>query len=446
MKVVVLSGGSGSRLWPLSNESRSKQFLKVLSDANGEKESMAYRMYRQLRLANRNTDILFLIGASQENEVKKQLGSRVSVVIEPDRRGTFPAVLLACSDLLYQKKCTGDDVVVVIPVDVGASDYYYSLLSEMEKRAAKGEAELILMGITPTYPSAKYGYILKGKEAGYAAGFVEKPTEEAAAELMRQGALWNAGVFAFQISFLQRVLADMGCPVSLEDYPEVVRRYAEFEKESFDKAVVEKCTSVGYVENKEAWRDLGTWNTLTEEMQDVKSGEVIMGEECENTHVINELSIPIVVLGAKDMVVAASPDGILVSDKHKSSYLSPYVEQVKNRPMYEERGWGEYKVLDYIQYEDGSRSLTKHLTIEPGQKISYQSHSMRDEIWTIVDGMGELLIDGQVRVVKRGDIAHIIKGQKHAMRALTTLHFIEVQIGNELIEEDIKRYEWEWNE
>lgn len=446
MNIVVLSGGSGSRLWPLSNESRSKQFLKVLCDAEGNRESMACRMYRQLHKANRDADILFLIGASQENEVKKQLGEKVSVLTEPDRRGTFPAVLLACSDLLHRKQCTYEDAVVVVPVDVEASGAYYDLLSEMEAKAGQKAADIVLMGIMPTYPSAKYGYILKGKTEGKAEGFVEKPSEEQAEKLIAQGALWNAGVFAFQIGFLQKVLRCFDPALSLENYPEIVRRYGELEKISFDKAVVEKCASIAFVENRENWKDLGTWNTLTEEMQDVKSGEAILGEDCENTHVINELSIPIVVLGGKDLIVAASPDGILVSDKHKSSYLAPYVEQVKNRPMYEERGWGEYKVLDYIQYEDGSKSLTKHLTIEAGEKISYQSHSMRDEIWTIVDGTGELLIDGQIRFVKRGDIAHIIKGQKHALRARTTLQFIEVQIGRELMEKDIERYEWEWKD
>lgn len=446
MNIVVLSGGSGVRLWPLSNESRSKQFLKVLSDGEGRKESIACRMYGQLCHAERDANVLFVIGTGQENEIRKQLGNQIPILVEPERRGTFPAVLLACSDLLYRKQCKKTDVVLVIPVDVSADYHYYSLLKKMEEKAEKGEGDLILMGVVPHYPSAKYGYILKGKQDGYAGGFIEKPSENRAGELIRQGALWNAGVFAFRIGFLEQVLEKMGYSGHLEDYPEIRKNYPEFEKISFDKAVAEKCKSVGYVENPGKWMDLGTWNTLTEEMRDEKNGEVIMGEECCNTHVINELSIPMVVLGAKNMVVAASPDGILVSDKHKSSYLAPYVEQVKNRPMYEERGWGEYKVLDYIQYEDGTRSLTKHLTIEKGQKISYQSHNMRDEIWTIVDGTGELLMDGKTRIVERGDVAHILKGQKHALRALTTLHFIEVQIGSELVEEDIQRYEWEWDE
>ena len=163
-----------------------------------------------------------------------------------------------------------------------------------------------------------------------------------------------------------------------------------------------------------------------------------------NTHVINELSIPVLVLGAKDMVVAASPDGILVSDKHKSSFIKPYVQEMNIRPMYEERRWGEYKVLDYNQYDDETKSLTKHLMIRAGKSISYQKHYHRDEIWTIVDGVGELLIDGHVRNVRRGDVAYIVKGQLHAMRAVSDLQFIEVQIGAELSEDDIERFEWEW--
>lgn len=175
---------------------------------------------------------------------------------------------------------------------------------------------------------------------------------------------------------------------------------------------------------------------MTEEMEEECIGLVTMGEDTVHTNVINELAIPIVVLGAKDMIVAASPDGILVADKQKSSYLKSYVNGINERPMFEERRWGNYKVLDYIQYEDGTKSLTKHLTIKAGESISYQRHHVRDEIWTIVDGTGDLLIDGHIRNVRRGDVAYITKGQKHAMEAHEgcDLHFIEVQIGTELAE------------
>ena len=114
--------------------------------------------------------------------------------------------------------------------------------------------------------------------------------------------------------------------------------------------------------------------------------------------------------------------------------------------MYEERRWGEYRVLDYTQYEDKTKSLTKHLMIEKDKSISYQRHLHRDEIWTVVDGEGKLLIDGNVKTVKRGDVAYIVAGQKHALYATRDLHFIEVQIGKELIEDDIERFEWNWEE
>ena len=215
---------------------------------------------------------------------------------------------------------------------------------------------------------------------------------------------------------------------------------------SFDYKIVENAGRVAMVEYKGKWKDLGTWNTLTEEMDENYLGKTIVGETCENTHVINELAIPIVALGTKNMVIAASPDGILISDKHQSSYLKPYVEEVEERPMYEERRWGEYRVLDYTQYEDKSKSLTKHLMIEKGKSLSYQLHLHRDEIWTIVDGEGQLLLDGVVKEVKRGDVAYIKAGEKHALYATKDIHFIEVQIGKELIEDDIERFEWNWEE
>jgi len=224
----------------------------------------------------------------------------------------------------------------------------------------------------------------------------------------------------------------------------MVKRYRELPKISFDYEIVEKENSIAMVQYSGTWKDLGTWNTLTEVMEENKLGKVILGETCENTHVINELDIPITVLGANNMVVAASPDGILVSDKGESSYLKPYVESIHQRPMFEERRWGEYKVLDYVAYSDGKSSLTKSLHIKAGKSISYQSHAIRDEIWTIVDGTGDLLIDGHVRNVRRGDVAYITKGQKHAIYATTDLRMIEVQIGVELIEEDIEHYDWKW--
>ena len=169
-----------------------------------------------------------------------------------------------------------------------------------------------------------------------------------------------------------------------------------------------------------------------------------MGEDCGNTHVINELSIPVVALGTQNLVIAASQDGILVSDKHKSSYIKPYVEKLDNRPMYEEKRWGEYKVYDYSQYADGTRSLTKHVTINAGCAQDYQVHRYKDEVITVVNGQGELVIDGCLMKLMRGDTISIRRGQKHAIRAFQDLQLISVQIGEDIVKDDSEVLSWSW--
>ena len=173
-------------------------------------------------------------------------------------------------------------------------------------------------------------------------------------------------------------------------------------------------------------------------MDEPVSGNAV-ASDCLNTHVVNELGIPVIALGIKDAVIAATPDGILVSDKEKSPELKSFVAD--NRPMYERRGWGEYKVLDYKVHQDQNNSLVKELIISPGEHISYQRHKHRTEVWTFTEGVGELILDDVVKKVHRGDVAVIKAGVKHAIKGITELHIIEVQIGDELTEEDIERLE-----
>ena len=151
-------------------------------------------------------------------------------------------------------------------------------------------------------------------------------------------------------------------------------------------------------------------------------------------------------IGTKDLVVAASPDGILVSEKRLSENIKSYADKLKRRPMFEERRWGTYKVIDFVQYPDGFSALTKHLTLNPGASISYQEHSCRDEVWTFIDGEGEIVLDGVRRRVRRGETVYIPKGMKHALRANRSLSFIEVQSGSNLVETDITRYPYDWDQ
>ena len=171
-----------------------------------------------------------------------------------------------------------------------------------------------------------------------------------------------------------------------------------------------------------------------------------MGTHCENTHVINELQNPIFVDGLKDVVVAACPDGILVCSKEHSEEIKKSVENLTPRPMYEERRWGTYRVLDDSYYADGRHSLTKSITLKEAKNISYQIHHHRSETWTFVQGEGIFVLDGKEQRVKAGDTVVIPVEHWHAIKALTELTFTEVQSGNPLIEEDIERTEWKWSE
>lgn len=415
-------------------------------------ESMVQRVVRQARETNLTTHITLATNVSQLDIITNQLGDQVSVVTEPERRDTFPAIALAASYLSLAKNCSDDEVVVIMPCDPYTEIGYFETIARMVECVQHDVAELVLMGITPTYPSAKYGYVVpqptaNGQEPTVnslpVARFTEKPTVAVAEELLKQGALWNGGVFAFRLGYMMNIVRKYITSASFED---TRSRYSEFPKISFDYEVAEKAQSVAVVPFTGQWKDLGTWNTLTDELRQRTIGNAVLGPKCDNTHVINELQNPIFVDGVKDIVVAACPDGILVCAKKETENIKKYVENLTPRPMYEERRWGTYRVLDDTTYSDGSHSLTKSITLKPGKNISYQIHHHRAETWTFVQGEGLFVLNGVEQYVKAGDTVHIPVEHYHAIKALTELTFIEVQCGNPLIEEDIERFEWDWSE
>lgn len=442
MKIILLSGGSGKRLWPLSNDIRSKQFLKLLKNDIGESESMVQRVYRQIQKAGIKADIVVATGENQQESIKSQLGDTVDIVLEPERRDTFPAIMLASSYVFFKNQMAFDEVVVVIPVDPYADMSYFESLKALERKIATGTSNIALMGIKPTYPSAKYGYMMPDADRQFIHSFLEKPDEKLAEKLIEKGALWNGGVFAFKAGYIMNKLSDY---IGFQNHQDVVDQFSLLPKTSFDYEVVEKESSIAMVEYNGVWKDLGTWNTLTEVMETKTLGKVITGKDCTNTHVINELNIPITVLGVQNLVIAASPDGIVVSDKHESSYLKEFVGGISSRPMCEESVWGDYQVIDYVQYQDGNSSLTKSLSVKAGECLKYQEHAIRDEVWVIVDGLGDIVIDGHVRNVRRGDVVSISKGQRHSVMAVTDLRLIEVELGKELVETDVINTDWSWN-
>ncbi len=431
MNIILLSGGSGKRLWPLSNDIRSKQFIKIFRKDDGTYESMVQRMYRMIKSVDPSATVTIATSKTQVSAIHNQLGEDVGISIEPCRRDTFPAIALATSYLADVMRVPKDEAVVVCPVDPYVEEDYFVALKKLCDLADKGDANLVLMGMEPTYPSEKYGYIIadgdKVKE------FKEKPDLETAKAYLAQGALWNGGVFAYKLSY---VLDKANELIGFSDYKSLFDKYDTLTKISFDYAVVEKESNIAVMRFAGQWKDLGTWNTLTEAMEEPAIGEAILNETCEDVHVINELNVPVLAMGIKNAVICASAQGILVSDKEQSSYIKPFVDKIDQQIMFSEKSWGSYQVM---AVDEGS--MTVKVTLNPGHKMHYHSHKLRDEVWTVVSGLGIATIDDVRTDIKVGDVLTMKAEQKHMVEAVTELKLIEVQIGEEISVQDKVKYE-----
>ena len=437
MNIVLLSGGSGQRLWPLSNEIRSKQFIKIFHRQDGMLESMVQRVYRQIRTVDPGAEITVATSRSQVSALHNQLGENIGISVEPCRRDTFPAIALAASYLHDIRGVSSKEAIVVCPVDPYVEVDYFRALEELGNYAAQSEANLVLMGIEPTYPSEKYGYIIpeKADQVSKVSVFKEKPDQRTAEKYISQGALWNGGVFAFKLDYVLKRAHEL---IDFTDYEDLYRKYDSLKKISFDYAVVEHEPYIEVMRFSGMWKDLGTWNTLTEAMDSQIVGEALYNETCENLHVINELNVPVLCMGLKNIVVSASPEGILVSDKQQSSYIKPFVNTLDNKVMFAEKSWGSFRVLDV-----GDDSLTIKVTLNPGHSMNYHSHEHRDEIWNVISGQGRTVVDEREQSVKAGDVICMKAGCRHTVIADTELQMIEVQLGQDITVHDKKKYELE---
>lgn len=435
MHIVLLSGGSGKRLWPLSNDIRSKQFIPFFRQSDGARHSMAQRVCGQVRHAIPGAQITIATSKAQVSVLRNQLGEAVDICVEPCRRDTFPAIALVSAYLHDVKGVDENEAVAVCPVDPYVEDSYFSAVHQLIKLVGTGAGELMLMGIEPTYPSEKYGYILpQNKETvSHVLSFREKPDADAAQRYIDEGALWNSGVFAYCLDYvLTRARQLLGC----SDYEGLLAAYENLEKISFDYAVVEHEDNIGVLRYGGAWKDLGTWNTLTEIMEETALGDAVLDDGCRNTHVVNEMDVPVLVMGAQNLVVAASPEGILVADKAASSYMKPYVERISQPVMFAEKSWGSFRIIDV---EEGS--LTIKVTLNAGHAMNYHSHAHRREIWTVVSGCGTVRLDGAERPAAAGDVIDIPAGMKHKISARERMVVIEVQVGSSISKED--KIKWE---
>ena len=258
--------------------------------------------------------------------------------------------------------------------------------------------------------------------------FKEKPSAEMAQEYIGEGALWNCGVFAFRLGYILDKAHEL---IDFEDYHDLFSRYESLERISFDYAVVEKEPSIRVMRFDGKWMDLGTWNTLTEAIADDVIGKGVLNDTCSGVNIINELDVPVLAMGLHDVVISASPQGILVSDKEQSSYIKPYVDRFDEPVMFAEKSWGSYNVIDV-----DTGSLTVKVTLNPGHSMNYHCHGHRDEVWVVIAGTGRTVVDGMEQFVKPGDVITMSAGCSHTVIATDELKMIEVQLGKDISADD----------
>lgn len=438
MNIILLSGGSGKRLWPLSNDVRSKQFIKIFKQEDGSYESMVQRVYRQIKTVDTDASVVVATSKSQVSSIHNQLGDDVGICVEPCRRDTFPAIALACSYLKDVQKIDINEPVVVCPVDPYVEDDYFKALQDLSTEAVNSSSNLVLMGIEPTYPSEKYGYIIPSdkEKVSKVLSFKEKPTKEVAEEYIKKGALWNGGVFAFKLKYVLEKAHEL---IDFTDYDDLFSKYDSLTKISFDYAVVEHEKEIEVIRFKGMWKDLGTWNTLTEAMEENIVGKGELNDTCKNVHIINEMDTPILAMGLHDVVISASPEGILVSDKEQSSYIKPFVDKYEQQVMFAEKSWGSFNVLNI-----DDKSMTIKVTLNEGHRMNYHSHEHRNEVWVVTSGTGTTIIDGMKQNVSAGDVITMAKGVRHTIIANTELKLIEIQLGTDISVHDKQKFELEY--
>ena len=434
MNIILLSGGSGKRLWPLSNDIRSKQFIKIFKKEDGTYESMLQRVYRQIKKADADAKVTIATSKAQVSAIHNQLGDDARISAEPCRRDTFPAIALATAYLTDVMGAGPEEPVVVCPVDPYVEDNYFEALKELSCQAGKGEANLVLMGIEPSYPSEKYGYIIPegNKDIEFVKTFKEKPDAETAGSYIKQGALWNGGVFAYKLKYVLDKARELA---GYKSYQDLFERYSTLGKISFDYAVVEKEDKIQVMRFAGSWKDIGTWNTLAESMGENVIGRGIIGDACSGVSIVNEMDVPVLAMGLSDVIISASPEGILVSDKEYSSYIKPYVDNIVQQVMFAEKSWGSFRVLDV---ESGSMVIK--VTLNAGHSMNYHSHKYRDEAWVVISGTGRTVVDGIVQNVQAGDVITMAAGCRHTVIADTELKLVEVQTGKDISVYDKQKF------
>lgn len=445
---LILAGGSGSRLWPLSRELYPKQLLNIENT-----ESLLQSTFLRLKDCMPAENIMSMTGVKHASNVIYQLSSCTTnpvVLSEPISKNTAPAIILGAKYI--SEKSKDDSVVIVVPSDHMIKDTkaFVETVKEGEKLAKEGY--IVTFGIKPTYPETGFGYINSVDNK-----FVEKPNEELAQKYFQSGNyFWNSGIFMFKPSTLldetKKYAPEIYGLLKNFDFTKTSEiPFTEFDKMpniSIDYAIMEKSNKIAMVELKSDWNDLGSWKSIYDVSQKDAQGNVKIGhvidEGSKNSFVFSSSKL-VATIGLDDIILVETEDAILACKKDKSQDVKKIYDTLKtqnddtykvHKTVY--RPWGYYTVLG-----EGKGFLTKMIQVNPGQKLSVQSHNHRSEHWVVLEGTAKVVLEGKEHILSPGHSVDIAVKEIHSLQNpySEVLKIVEVQKGDILIEEDIVRYE-----
>lgn len=460
MQLVIMAGGTGSRLWPVSRSNFPKQFINLMSSNSLLQDTLT-------RVPNVSNNPPYVICSESTRflvaeELKTINVKKPNIILEPLGRNTAPAIALAAFDAL---KKGHDPVMIVLASDHVIKDEksFRKAINDAEEDAQNDK--LVTFGIVPTHPETGYGYIKKGQQLsnGFKVSeFIEKPDLETAEDYIVSGDyLWNSGMFAFKASVYLAELNKFNpdifkiCKEAVNnkiedmDFIRITREiFAKCPDESIDYAVMEKTSDSVVIPLDAGWSDVGSWSSLYEISEKDASDNVIIGDvitqETFNSYIRGEERL-IATLGVKDLVIVDTKDALMVAHKDSTQDVKKLVNQLKTqeRSEYEfhrevYRPWGKYDLID-----SGERYQVKRITVKSGAKLSVQMHHHRAEHWIVVSGTAKVTIGEKVVILSENQSTYIPVGEIHALEnpGKIPLELIEVQSGSYLGEDDIVRFE-----
>lgn len=449
---VVLSGGSGTRLWPVSRQQLPKQFCTIF-----EKPLQTMTLERCHKMGTPWVVTSKALQNLTEINLKQNHMNDVQTVYEPYGKNTAPAVAVLCK--LLDLKGFGSEIVGIFPSDhlIAKEKAFLDVVSFASEVASTNK--VVTLGITPSYPETGYGYIQTNAESlkeahGFKAysvvKFHEKPALEKAKEFLAQGSFsWNAGIFVFKashmISLFHKHQPEMWNLVSTlkADSSNLDEIYSKVQSISIDYAIMEKLTGeeLACIPSEFGWSDVGSWDAVAS----LQQGQDIFNVKGQGNFVFGEPGKHYSAVGIDDVIVVDTKDALMLVKKGQSQDVRYVVENLNQQKstlvkdhVYEYRPWGYFEIL-----KDTTAFKSKVIRVNPHSQLSYQSHAKREEHWTITQGQGEVVLNDQVIAVKAGSHVHIPTGAKHRMRNTSNemLEFVEVQLGSYFGEDDIVRYQ-----